>query len=376
MPKVNAGPRLRLNRAGVWEITWTEKGRSHRASTRTKDRRQALQVLSGFLSGGASEDTGSPFRTIWSQYVAEHLEPKSRSASTIQAITKLLVSRFGDRDIRDIQPSDIVAYQKDRMSGKLTSCHGMKVRLSTVRLELTFLKAAINHAIKHRRVSSAEAPFVELPPPPAPRDKWLTEEQEADLLAKVATLTERDGKVNRVHLFCAIALSTASRKHAIETLRWRQVDLKKRIIDFRNPETQNNIKRRVPVPISDRLLPLLERARRENPFGEFVIDGGGEIGGAFDYWMEKFGYPWVTPHVLRHTWGTLAARAGVDLFSIAGVMGDSIVTVQKHYLHHCPEHLRQAVERVARDVGRNAPNARQTHQTIPDDDDVALAPWL
>jgi hypothetical protein len=39
----------------------------------------------------------------------------------------------------------------------------------------------------------------------------------------------------------------------------------------------------------------------------------------------------------------LAARAGVDLFRVAGVLGDTIATVERAYAHHCPDHLRAAV---------------------------------
>jgi integrase len=51
----------------------------------------------------------------------------------------------------------------------------------------------------------------------------------------------------------------------------------------------------------------------------------------------------MTPHTLRHTWATLAARAGVDLYAIAGVLGDTLSTVEKNYLHHAPDHLRGAI---------------------------------
>ncbi|WP_068432523.1 site-specific integrase [Magnetospirillum sp. XM-1] len=207
------------------------------------------------------------------------------------------------------------------------------------------MKAAINHAIKHRRLASTDAPIIELPAKAPPRDKWLDEEQEADLLAKLEALTAREGRVNRVHLFTAIALNTASRKRAIETLRWAKVDLDARLIDFRDATIQKTKKRRVPVPISDRLLPLLVRARQENPDGEFVLGNTSFISHAFEAAMKKLGYPWVTPHVLRHTWGTLAARAGKDMFEIAGVMGDNVTTVQANYLHHHSDHLRSAVER-------------------------------
>jgi integrase len=57
----------------------------------------------------------------------------------------------------------------------------------------------------------------------------------------------------------------------------------------------------------------------------------------------KHGVPWLTPHVCRHTWATLAARGGVDPYAIAGVLGDTLATVTANYLHHAPDHLRSAI---------------------------------
>ena len=51
----------------------------------------------------------------------------------------------------------------------------------------------------------------------------------------------------------------------------------------------------------------------------------------------------ITPHTLRHSWATQAARAGVSMWEIAGVLGDTIATVSRVYAHHSPDHLRSAV---------------------------------
>jgi integrase len=53
--------------------------------------------------------------------------------------------------------------------------------------------------------------------------------------------------------------------------------------------------------------------------------------------------PWVTPHVLRHTWGSLKAMKGASLYDIAKVMGDKIETIEKYYLHLTPDHLRSVI---------------------------------
>lgn len=37
------------------------------------------------------------------------------------------------------------------------------------------------------------------------------------------------------------------------------------------------------------------------------------------------------------------AQAGVDLWEIAGVLGDTLATVEKTYAHHHPDYLRRAI---------------------------------
>ena len=54
----------------------------------------------------------------------------------------------------------------------------------------------------------------------------------------------------------------------------------------------------------------------------------------------------ITPHTLRHTFGTLLARQDVQLGKIAKLMGDTRETVEAHYLHHVPGDLEEAVRRL------------------------------
>jgi hypothetical protein len=105
----------------------------------------------------------------------------------------------------------------------------------------------------------------------------------------------------------------------------------------------------VALPISDALLPHLQRAHAARK-GELVLGTDRAITKRLDAVCRRAydatgnsRFLLVTPHVLRHTWATLAARAGVSMFEIAGVLGDSLATVQKNYLHHSPDHLRGAV---------------------------------
>jgi integrase len=132
------------------------------------------------------------------------------------------------------------------------------------------------------------------------------------------------------------------------------VDLAQGTIDYRVPGRRVTKKRRVLVPISDRLTPVLEAAWLEAPkdmdgraTGR-VLGSTGCLRRAFWVMCHTLGVPWVTPHVLRHTWASLAAMNGVSLWDIAQVLGDTIATVEANYLHLTPGHLRSAINHKTR----------------------------
>jgi integrase len=126
------------------------------------------------------------------------------------------------------------------------------------------------------------------------------------------------------------------------------VDFGQNVIDLREPGRRISKKRRVSVPISDKLLPILRDAYAEGLGGGAAVVGpvlrsGATTRKAFETFIAKHGFDGVVRHDLRRTWATLRAQRGVSLFDIAGVLGDSYETVVKHYAHHAPDHLRSAV---------------------------------
>ena len=61
-----------------------------------------------------------------------------------------------------------------------------------------------------------------------------------------------------------------------------------------------------------------------------------DFGRPFDLYMEAQGTRWVTPHIMRHTFASLLASAGVSIYKIAKWLGDDVRTVQRHYAKLLP----------------------------------------
>lgn len=280
-----------------------------------------------------------------SEHVAKKVVDKRRQRDIIANLRPF----FGRMTAAAVTPADVARYEKLRAAGTVGTRMGRAA--GTMRRELNTLVAALNYVARTqaKRLPPGDVPYIPLPTAPAAKDVWLTE-KEVDQLLSVARLENlRYPEGDRGYLFTHIALATASRRRAIEQLTWDQVDLGARLIHFRPAGSVQTNKRRVSVPISDDLLPVLLEAHDKRTSG-FVLHTDGSAVRRFEAICERARrvtgndkFKGITPHTLRHTAATLMARAGVPLFEIAGVLGDSMQTVLRVYAHHCPDHLRRAV---------------------------------
>jgi integrase len=308
---------------------------------------EAQRFLAGWIleaEADHKERTTLNIRKLLKDYREEHVNEQVIDIARIDHCLRPLSLEFGELFPADLTTDRIATYKRKRRNGEL----GRKVQDSTIRRELVTLNAALNHARKQRRIDANLIPHIVLPPNAPARDFWLNETEEREFMALSAQTSGE--RLSRIHRFVALALDTAARRRSIEQLRWDQVDLLAGVIRYDKNGKRMKNKRRVAVPISDRLRPILERAYKERTEGcEWVLDTPHSVQHHFDRLVSaactkispKFAD--LTMHDLRRTWATLAARAGVNLFQVAGVLGDTVATVEKAYAHHCPDHLRSAV---------------------------------
>lgn len=368
MPRQNHGPYLtdQPNDFGLWEIRWTEDGRSKRKSTGTANRRIAQRVLASFLESLDPDAVGPAGALTAEKAIDAYLLDKTDVCDLkVQRMTfGLLKAHFGDLALGEIDDEDARAYITARAAGKVSFKDengeirgGHKGRGGTVRRELVMLRTAIAHCVKKRKfkdgagrplLTAAHIPHYDLPAAPPPKDRWLSRAEASAFLA--ACQPEGVDRLTREYRYVAMLLYTASRTTPVEKLTWDRIDLDNGLINFRAPGERVTRKRRGFVPIGSELRPILERAKRE---------------AATPYYLDKPIQPesrWraaakraglvgadggltVSPHVLRHSFATWAAQDGVPLYTIAGILHDCIATVEKSYAHHSPDHLRKAVDR-------------------------------
>jgi integrase len=107
-------------------------------------------------------------------------------------------------------------------------------------------------------------------------------------------------------LFILIGLYTGRCKEAILSLRWPQVDLEVRTINFELPGRTRTNKRRGVVPIPWRLLPHLRRVRRRGSELGYVLHiDGNRIGDVKKDLLRRANVP-VSKALHRTRYATLA----------------------------------------------------------------------
>lgn len=318
-----------------WYIFWTEGGKTKRVSTGTDDEAAARRALAEFVSGWLTP--AEPEKVTVKEVIDHYLADKKRDFENAgRAVSNYDSLRYALKPIE--------AYFGHQFATGITRQHtrqyismkqGEGLSNGTIRKTLDILVAALNHARKDGWLQAI--PHIDKPAPPAARDKWATAEQARQFIDSITT--------PHVKLFAMLAMHTLSRKTAILELTWQQVDMENGLIHY-NPEGRvQTKKRRVPVPINKTLKAALLEAVNYATCDYVVEYGGKKVGNirkAFERAAAKAEMEWMTPHVLRHTGATLLAQKGIPMWQIAGMMGDSLETTERHYAKHHPDYLKDA----------------------------------
>jgi integrase len=346
MSRRNQGPRLRwLDKRGCFYIVWTERGRSRERSTGTPDREQAQIKLAEFLQqrgrrAGPRDPSAVLVTDILNEYQQQRA-PKVAAPARIAYAVLALTDFWEGNSVADVTPKTCSRYAETR--GRSAG---------TVRRELGVLRAAIQYAHKNGHLTRPVA--VELPERPEPRDRWLTRTEAAGLIRAAGTPQAR----LYLPLFILIGLYTGRRKQAILGLRWPQVDLEARTINFDPPGRKRTNKKRGIVAIPPRLLPHLHRAqRRGTDLGYVLHDHGeriGDIKKGFAAACARAGIEDASPHTLKHTAATWLMQAGTDPWQAAGFLSTGVETLLRVYGHHHPDYQREA----AANIGKRPRNVR------------------
>jgi integrase len=260
---------------------------------------------------------------------------------------RMLDERYVIRRLKDRFPglaskvtrSDIDGYFSERLQ---------KVGPARYNIELQVIRAIFAKGIEWSYCRANPAAGIRRIKEPPGRVRFLTEEERAALL---------DACTARLRQILELALDTGLRRGELLSLRWENVDLKNRMIRV---EHSKNGERR-DVPMTDRVFAILQvLPRRVDTAYLFANPDGTPHAAVSTAWRNALGRSGIQNlrfHDLRHTFASNLVMAGVDIRTVAALLGHKRIEMTMRYAHLAPEHLRDAISL----LGSGGPRTKQAH---------------
>ena len=156
-------------------------------------------------------------------------------------------------------------------------------------------------------------------PKDAKRNRRLSEAEYAQLGTAL-----NGGVLSDIFLFLAV---TGFRSGEARNLRWSELDLERSIVTLGDTKTGVSVR-----PLSNIAIEIIKRQSRTS---EYVFDygHGRPVNSLRTYWLKLGMDKSVVPHVLRHSFASLAADLGLADSTIAGLIGHKQQSMTSRYLH-------------------------------------------
>lgn len=253
--------------------------------------------------------------------------------------SKVLIDAFGKYRLDEISTFLVERFKKEYREG--TTKRGQPRKPASVNRVLQMLSRILSVAVSFRQVSETARPAIKLLREENRRLRYLTVEEESRLIEEMQFFGE--------HLrdIAIVGLGTGMRVGELFSLKVSDVDLQQELIHVL--QTKSGKPRQIPV---DGL--ALEVLRIRCGSSKMLVfpspRGGGKIQcikKGFAAACKEAGIDGVTPHTLRHTYGTRLAAAGVEIPVIMELMGHANIATTMRYVHAVGSQKRGAIRRLS-----------------------------
>jgi site-specific recombinase XerD len=275
------------------------------------------------------------------EYATEYLESWSKvekrpsSYARDMISVKHLTGCFGSTDIARITRRDVEQYVASRKAAGLAA--------GTMNRELSCLKNMFRKAVDWGYLETNPAWGVKQQREEVEEREFLTEE-EAERLIQVCPPHTKP--------IVIVALNTGMRRGEILNLQWRDVDFSKGERGMITVRTSKNHDSRH-IPMNEKVAAALRgiprniaRGRDESyVFAKSTGEGIKSIRNGFEAAVRRVKLEkHISFHDLRHTFASWLVMRGVDLTTVAKLMGHRDIRVTMRYSHLAPDHLQSAVD--------------------------------
>lgn len=295
-------------------------------------------------SGGYIGDTAPGDMTFEKALNRYELEVSSKKRPNTQAreitsATKLRKS-FSGLSLKEITPARVAAFRDERLK---------TVSPSTLQKDLALLSHLYTIA-RSEWALEVNNPVASIRKPATSNGRLrLLSKDEARHLLEIC----KKSRNKKLYQYVQLLLHTGMRPSEAAGLIWGQIDIDARIIDLTITKTKP---RRVPLTIMAveiMLVIMPEKCVKSMPI--FLPDNVSTtvqrrpnlfFRRAFDNAVKKAKIEDFNMHDLRHTAASYLLMAGVDLRTLADILGHSTMQMVQRYTHLLDDHKLKAVDRI------------------------------
>ncbi len=274
-----------------------------------------------FSAAPLSASAGSPtLRQALERYGREVTPAKRGAAQEQRRIRQLQVSSIALHRLQELRSANFAQYRDERLR---------IVSPDTVRLELALFSHLYEIARREWGLESLVNPIkgIRKPKVPLGRTRRASQEELERILQRLSP---------KLSAIVTLAVETAMRRSEIVGLRWRDIDLQRRVASL---AMTKNGERRL-VPLSSRAV----GAVRSLPLGlpeqrVFGLDTADAITRAFGNACRAAGISGLRFHDLRHEGVSRLFERGLSLPEVAAVSGHKTWAMLRRYTHLSAEKL-------------------------------------
>jgi integrase len=333
------------------------------------------------------------FYLYWQKHYAE-INMEDSTQNVTKSVHARISAMLGHIPLSKINPQHILAFQK-RLSAPNASVHNTPLSSAYIKRHLEVLKMMLDCAVDWGFISANPVDKIKMPQ----RKKSKKETPNEKTLSKFISLVDENENTKH-RLWVSLAFAMGLRREEIFGLKWRDIDIPEQTmyieraaiyihgkgIVIKDTKTENSVRR---VPIPDFICRLLwawkaevkETAQKRNKRKKIVdfadplhLDAfvftqpSGDVAHphSFTGFLSKFckqhNLPSISPHVLRHMYGSYLIANNVNIATVSSLMGHANKAFTlKTYIHEV-----QSLEHQTADImGNTFSELKAVHKETP-----------
>jgi len=336
-------------RNGMYFIDYRVDGKRRRLTTKTSDKKVAGAMLKDIEAKIArAKHLGVPFEDLTAAETAkdqnklpvffrrftEHCRQNYAQSNLHSDLARLRSWQqfFANKRVKfleQITPGIVNEYTTVQLAGK---------KPKTIKNHLTLLKTALNYAVEWGLLE--DNPIARVRPPKIVKTFRFFEKDELRKL-----IAEADEPLKSAIIILA---NTGLRRAELYHLRWRDVDLRKKILrvwPYEDSDAEFVPKDKEPrtIPLNKSVLNVLKSLDREEPFVYRPFYWIGQLSVKFMELVRRLGMTGKL-NDLRHTFASRLASNNIPLPAIQELLGHSDIRTTMIYAHLSPSVHSKAVE--------------------------------